>query len=233
MDLPQELLEEIISYLPLDDEQDEQSLRNCSLVARSWVGPSRRRLFETVEIREENLQLWLANIPSTNEVLLQHVRSLTYVIDDIEWSFSAGLKCANSGEIYHPDIFQDYLPSFNQLRHLRLSSIRFTSQQVNIFSAFRHTLSRLTLDHCIVTVSALVTIINYISSLDRLDIYSVVSPEDNDEPTPLSRPVPKLHIADCYCHCDLRGLLGRLSTMSPLRAGTLFPFSPSSVSFVP
>ena len=50
MRLPQELLDEILSYLPLDDEWDEQSLRNCSLVAKSWVDPMRRRPFKTVEI---------------------------------------------------------------------------------------------------------------------------------------------------------------------------------------
>ena len=74
----------------------------------------------------------------------------------------------------------------------------------------------MTLDHCIIPFNTLVTLINYFSSLDRLDIYSVVSPEDDDEPTPLSRPVPKLHIADCYGRCDLRSLLGQLSTLGPV-----------------
>ena len=74
----------------------------------------------------------------------------------------------------------------------------------------------MTLDHCIIPFNTLVTLINYFSNLDRLDIYSVVSPEDDDEPTPLSRPVPKLHIADCYGRCDLRSLLGQLSTLGPV-----------------
>ena len=65
MNLPQELLEEILSHLPLEDEQGKQSLQKCSLVAKSWVNPSQRRLFETVEIQDKTLNLWLDDIPST------------------------------------------------------------------------------------------------------------------------------------------------------------------------
>jgi len=42
MNLPQELLDEILSYLPPDDREGKRPLRNYSLVAKSWVNPSRR-----------------------------------------------------------------------------------------------------------------------------------------------------------------------------------------------
>ena len=87
MNLPQELLEEILSHLPLEDEQGKQSLQKHSLVAKSWVNPTQRRLFETVELQDKTLNLWLANIPSTNEELLRHVRSLAYTVCVMEPRF--------------------------------------------------------------------------------------------------------------------------------------------------
>ena len=199
MNLPQELLDEIIRHMPLENGYDVWTLRNCSLVAKSWANPSQRRLFETVKIREKTLQLWLANISSTNEGLLQHVRSLSYI-----------LRATDPRS--DPDILQDYLPSFNQLQHLCLSTVRVTlAQQVGIFSAFQHTLSRLSLDHCTITISALVTLINYFPRLDRLDI-SNVSHEPPSEPTPpRPRPIPKLHISDFHGGGDARGLFAALS----------------------
>jgi len=195
MNLPQELLDEILSYLPLGDGQDKQLLQNCSLVAKSWVNPSRRQLFKTVKIRERDLQLRLDSVPPANDGLFHHVRSLSYIAKIGAW-WSVLLPG-------HPiDVLRDYLPFFQRLQHLSLSSVYLSSgvsHQVEVFSAFQHTLSRLSLDHCSVTIGALVAFINYFSSLDRLDLISPLYNTDGAPAVPLSRPlIPKLHISDCY-----------------------------------
>lgn len=58
-----------------------------------------------------------------------------------------------------------------------------------MFSAFQHTVSRLTLSKCRATISALTTIINYFPNLNRLDFNCVFRSVDNEPPSPLSRPV--------------------------------------------
>ncbi|KAF9647249.1 hypothetical protein BDM02DRAFT_2735437 [Thelephora ganbajun] len=211
MNLPQELLDEILSYLSSNDKQDQQSLRNHSLVAKSWVNPARRRLFRTVEIRERTLLLWLDTIPPTNKELLQHIRSLSYVTNTTA-------ERATWRPEYRTSVLRDYLPSLHQLRHLSLSSMHISSdiaQQVDIFSAFRHTLSRLSLDYCNVTISALITLINHFPSLDWLDLNRPSYEVDGEPVSPVSRPlIRKLHIS------DVRGsgfdLLDELSGLGPV-----------------
>jgi len=206
MDLPQELLDEILSYLPSDDRQGRRSLQKYSLIAKSWVNPSRRRLFKTVEIRDRDLQRWLDSIPPANEGLLQHVRSLSYVTET-----RARRKILPPG--YRIDVLQDYLPFFQQLQHLSLSSMHIPSDiphQIEIFSAFRHTLSRLSFHHCRVTINALVALIDYFPNLDHLDLGRPLYSVDDEPVVPLSRLlISKLHISDC--HEDGLDLLDRLS----------------------
>lgn len=133
MHLPQELLEEILSYLPLDDEQDEQSLRNCSVVARSWVNPSRRRLFKMVGIRNEGIQLWLANVPSTNEGLLQHVRSFSYIIDPTNQRFFFSFFFFKNLHVYPTVGFPLGHSDVTQGRGTTLTSSRTTSHPSTSF----------------------------------------------------------------------------------------------------
>ena len=190
MSLPHELIDEILDYLPLDDEQDQQSLRNCSLVAKPWTKPSRRRLFKTVEIREATLRQWLDTIPPANTKLLLHVRSLSYI---------AGAARRGSGRQPEGrvDVLRDYLPSFHRLQHLTLSSMHIPSdisRQIEIFSAFRHGLLRLSLQCCTVTISALVALLNFFPSLDRLDLHDIMHEADGEPASPLCRPlIRKLH----------------------------------------
>jgi len=217
MNLPQELLDEILLYLLSDDKEDKRSLQNYSLVAKSWVNPSRRWLFKTVEIQERNLQSWLDNIPPANEELLQHVRSLFYFT-------STRLEWIDSLPGHRIDVLRDYLPSFHKLQHLSVSFMCLPpdiSHQVEIFSTFRHTISRLSLSCCSVTISALVTLVNYLSCLDRLDL-SCISYKTGGEPTiPLPRPIiSKLHISDCYS--DGLHFLNHLSQLGPVPAGIVF-----------
>lgn len=55
-------------------------LRSCSLVVKSWLGPSQRRLFASVFVDMESHQSWLDNISPRNTGLFHHVRSLVYVV---------------------------------------------------------------------------------------------------------------------------------------------------------
>lgn len=224
MSLPQELLDEILSYLPPDSEQGDRSLRNCSLVAKSWINPSRRQLFKTVEIREAALQSWLDGIPPVNGELLQHVRSLSYITDtrtrrNLLFGLQGDQQCTPQSE-YRIHVLQDYFPSLHQLRHLSLSSMHLlpdASQQVETFSPFRHTLSRLTLNCCALTITGLVTLMNYFPEINRLDLIRPLWHKvDAESVPPLSRPrIEKLHVS--ALHEDSIGLLDRLSEL-----GTVF-----------
>jgi len=213
MSLPHELLDEIFSYLSIsvDDGRDRQSLRNYSLVAKSWTNPSRRHLFKTVEIRETTLRPWLDAISPANDELLQHVRSLSYYTSTIAWQ-------GGRRPIHRIDVLQDYLPSFHRLQHLSLSFLNIPSnisRQVEMFSAFRHTLSRLSITHCNITTSALVTLINCFSNLDRLDLKYLLHEVDCEPPSSLSRPpIRELYISEFHMN-DL-GILNQLSELGPV-----------------
>jgi len=228
MSLPHELLDEIFSYLPLNCKGDQ---RNYSLVAKSWTNPSRRLLFRTVIIRATALRSWLDTISPANKELLQHVRSLYYVTDTVAWR--------NGGRPAHRiDDLQDYLPSFHQLQHLTLSSMHISSdisQRIEIFSAFQYTLSSLSLKHCNITISALVTLINFFSNLDRLNLSLLLHEADGEPPAPLSRPlIRNLHISDPK-NDDL-GILNQLSELGPvfdkLIIGTWSPSPPRAFSLI-
>jgi len=76
MPLPVELIDEVLSHLP---SNDEESLRSCSVVAEPWLGPSQSRFFVFVFISPETYQPLLDSISPKNTGLLRHLRSLVYV----------------------------------------------------------------------------------------------------------------------------------------------------------
>jgi hypothetical protein len=181
MKLPPELLDEILGHLP---SGDVRSLRSCSLVTKSWIFPSQKRLFESVGIRPGNLQSWLDNISPTNVELLGHVRMLSYT----------GYPWETIGPVHLT--LRDYFPSFRQLRRLTLCFTRTSSfpQQTELFSAFQHTLSEICLWDCSITRSAFVALINYFPNLTCLHLRSLDSRQDDEPIGPLSRPMfKKLH----------------------------------------
>jgi len=186
MDLPQELIREIIHHIP---SNDQQSFQNCSLVAKSWVHPSRRFIFWTVDVSgAARLKSWLDKISPTNVQVLQHVRSLTCYIAD------------SPGSPHQPvDLLRDYSPSFRQLERLAFQSGYLPSLgqiETLIYPAFQHTVSHLCLECCSFKASALVTLVNCFPNLAHLDLVSVFHSVDTQSTPPFSRPLQTLSVAD-------------------------------------
>ncbi|KAF9647252.1 hypothetical protein BDM02DRAFT_2737645 [Thelephora ganbajun] len=91
----------------------------------------------------------------------------------------------------------------------------YITLQVEMFSAFQHTLSRLSLDYCNITISALITLINHFPSLDCLDINRPLHMVDDEPVPPPSRPlIQELHVSDV--HGNGFDLLDRLSECGPV-----------------
>lgn len=109
MNLSPELLDEIVGHLP---PHDQESLRGCSLVAKSWVYPGRSRLFEMVENLKRNVGSWLENTSPTNVEVLGHVCSLSYGIVNTRLTPRGVVDSARC-----MSALRDYLPWFQQLGH--------------------------------------------------------------------------------------------------------------------
>jgi hypothetical protein len=195
MQLPPELLDEIIGHLP---PNDKQSLRRCSLVARSWIHPCQKRLFESVGIHNRNSRSWLDNISPTNVELLGHTRTLSYR------TFN---RLSRTTEPAHLPLC-DYFPSFRQLRRLILSfahiSIAHSADRV-ILCFPVHTLGDLPVDVAAVTTSAFVALINYFPNLECLDLRfldSCTAGRWNDL-SPFSTSIQELHATVVQKSTDL------------------------------
>ena len=158
MNLPQELLDEILSHLPSDGGR---SLRSCSLVCKFWLEPSRRLLFAHVRVRQDNYRQWLNKISPTNTGVLSHVHSLTY--------FLRGSR-TDSRSVY---VFRDYFPSFSQLRTLTFCHLDIEpaiSQNLHLFSAFKHSLSSLSFGGVSIPWGAFVALVGYFPNLRNLNL---------------------------------------------------------------
>lgn len=179
MTLPLELVDEIIWYLAYD----ARALRRCSLVAKSWVHLCRKWLFQEVVVTRRTHQLWLDRISPRDVELLRNVRSFTYISDPSVWGAITP---------YRIDSLYRYMHALGRLKFLELSSMFLgpeVLQQIELFSAFQHTLTSLRLAGCCVTSSALITIINYFPGLVDLKLYSLTREVDGSLPPPLSRPL--------------------------------------------
>jgi len=204
MDLPPELLDEIVGHIP---PGDKRSLRNCSLVAKSWVYPSRRHLFHTLWM-ETYSESWLRSISQTNAEVLQHVRSLTCRTP----------QAPNSPRITTDpmNFLHNYSPSLRQLERLTLTVGSLGSlAQIGTPSAFKHTLSYLCLWMCTIKVSTIVTLVNYYPNLAHLELNGPTHDEADDQPIPpLSRPLQKLTATDLRNDSYL-GLVDQLMRQRP------------------
>ena len=183
MYFPQELVDEVLSYLPLDNDQDRQLLRNCSLVAKSWINPSQRRLFETVCITKENRQLWLKNISPKNVELLRHVRFLSTANFDPR---GRPVKFTDIDDLY------DYFPSFHRLHTIRLFGSYVSSyipERMEMFSPCQQSLSSLIFAEVSLPWRSFIALIDYFPNLRNLELRGIFLRVNNRNPPHLSRPL--------------------------------------------
>lgn len=148
--LPQELFREILSYLLLDDKK---SLRNCSLVVKSWVNISQEFLFKSIETGSGQLKSWLDRISISQRkvVLLGYVRRLTFEREEL-------------GQM--DETLRDHF-RFLKLKHLTMLSTYVTRMRpdMEVFSAFKGTLLSITISECYASKSGLIPLINYFPKL--------------------------------------------------------------------
>ena len=191
MTLPPEILDKILGYIPTDNE-GRQTLVACALVATWWMELSQGRLLSLVSINNDNHQRWMDSVISSPSKahLLQYVRSLLHR----RGAFGFGYRMQNlplhSGE---------YLLALRNLHSLTLSKIRIEhigeEEFHTCFSAFRETLTFLSLKNFVASFSAFITLVDYFPNIRTLQLREF-RPEPNDGPVPsLSRPLQgKVHV---------------------------------------
>lgn len=98
--IPPELVDEVLDHL----SDDMATLRTCSLVAKSWVHPSRRHIFNKVFFVAYDITRWNKTFPNPADSPARHVR-------DLSFSF------------IQPDVpihFADRMPYFSNVQKLTL-----------------------------------------------------------------------------------------------------------------
>ena len=171
--------------MSMDNKRDRQSLKSCSLVAKSWIDPSRRRLFETVLISNTDRRLWLDKISPTNTELLRHVRSLFYV-GYYPRDHKPFPKYTDTDDLY------PYFPSFRQLDDIIISDARISSdipEQIEMFSSCQQALSSLALSTVSLQWRSFIALIDYFPNLRNLELQCLSFEDENRNPPPLSRPL--------------------------------------------
>ena len=205
MKLLQELLEEVLNHLPQDGGR---SLKNCSLVSKSWLDPSRRLLFANVAIEVETCQRFLNTISPTNTELLRHIHSLTYF---------AGWNGRHNPR-YRVCTLQVYLPSLRQLRTLALHHMEIEPiipERLDLFSAFQHTLSTLSFMESSITWRTFASLVGYFPNLRNLEISSTSFGTDGKPVLHPTHPLRgRLWIENMWTH-DMATLISRLPELRP------------------
>ena len=127
--LPQEILDHIIDTL----HDDTETLRNCCLVAKSWIPRTRKYLFSYIRFSSKHLESWKKTFPDPSNSPACYARSMVVacpeavrVEDAAEggWitSFS-GVSClelkASEDSLYEPETFlipfHKFSPTLNSL----------------------------------------------------------------------------------------------------------------------
>ena len=168
MTLPPELIDEILTDL----RDDKPTLRNCSLIAKSWEYPSRKLLFTNAHLTPETYRIWRENVSAAGTELLRYVRTL---------------NCHNFHSIQpsHGDFFG----SLHRLERLAFRDfVHIESNITNLFSAFQTTLSSLFLNHLFLTWAAFINVVDYFPNLRDLHVTRFSFVGDVRSVPPLSRP---------------------------------------------
>ena len=72
--VPQELVDEILDHLA----KDTATLHSCSLVAKSWIYPSRRHLFNILFLTANDITKWNNTFPNPEDSPAGHVKDLSF-----------------------------------------------------------------------------------------------------------------------------------------------------------
>ena len=167
MAIPPELIEEIVTDL----QDDERTLQNCSLVAKSWAYPSQKLLYAHVHLTPRTHRIWQENSSPTAE-LLQHVRTL---------------NCHNFHSIQPSHV--DFFGSLRRLERLAFRNfLRIEPSITDLFSVFQTTLSSLSLINVSLTLAAFINVVDYFPNLRDLHLDKSSLVGDCRGTLPLSRP---------------------------------------------
>ena len=201
----------ILEHIPVDKE-GRQTLVACALVAIRWTRPSQRRLFSSVWIGYGNYQRWM------NGVVLSGSKShlLKYILSFRHLS-TRGFGIKDTMRTL-PEVSGEYLSGLINIHTLELFQIRIQhiskGEFHTCFSAFRETLTYLTLEYFDTSFSAFVTLVDYFPNVTtlRLGSFSVI-PDEGPVP-PLSRPLRgTIRLGCSISRCA--GFFDRLAKLDP------------------
>lgn len=209
--LPPELLDKIFGEFPTDG-QGRSTLISCALVATWWTGPSQRRLFSSVTIVKENYRKWMDGVvlSGSKTHLLPYVRSFVHFdrLNGGDDSYPMRNLKKDSGE---------YLSALCNLRHLTFPyiTVELIGDEAfhTCFSAFRETLTELSLNTILTSFDAFVTLVDYFPNLATLRLGWLTPKPDEGPVPPLSRP---FRGTICICHpagFDLLRFIDRLAEL--------------------
>ena len=180
--LPPETVDKILGHVPVDEDW-RRTLMACSLVATCWTRPSQRHLFRWVDVHDGNYEWWMSGVAFSGPGahLLGYVRSLRH-----HRGWGTGIQGPAQD-------FGENLSGLRNLHSLTLSNIEVEhisdGELHTCFSAFRETLTSLSLDTFAMSFRAFVTLVDYFPNITTLRLHSF-GLEPNGEPAQsLSRPL--------------------------------------------
>ena len=192
MDLPQEIIDEIIDNLAFD----LPTLKSTSLVRKSWTHRSRRRLFYHVQINSlSHLEKWSLSIPSDPNGIASYPRVILLSNDPPRfWVEPTNLYS-----------FSDHFCSFSGVEQLVISGLEPTKFDVTstprYFGNFAATVRSLELRTAIGAPASLLSFICAFPLVDDLAIELFNDREDREE---VVHPLPgpsfkgKLRLLDMF-----------------------------------
>lgn len=189
--IPQELVHEILDHLA----KETATLRSCSLVAKSWIYPSRSHLFNTLLLTATDVVKWNKAFPNPEDSPAMHVKDLSFCY-------------------IHPDVPIDFagrMPDFSNVQKLTLIG-RVATDPAFVFALGQLPPSTRSLD---ITFTKVLTthIISVIQQLPNLDNLSLMSSEWGGTIPPgagkliQSRLSGKLRLRRKFAHRDLLNML--------------------------
>lgn len=184
----------VLEHIPAADREGRRILIACTLVATWWVAPSQRRLFSSVDIHQRNYERWMNGVvlPGSKPHLLEYVRSLSHCCSSVGAEYQMRELPRDSG---------GYLSALCNIHTLRLFNFRIELIDQDgfrtCFSAFRETLTCLSLSFFITPFDAFVTLVDYFPNITTLQLHSFTQePAHDGLATSLSRPLRgEVHIS--------------------------------------